>query len=666
MAVNTELVEEISPSIRVLRDQVEYHWYVGCTPTALAMVLGYWDRHGYENLIDGDSSTYNDAVQRAMASEGHLAEIYNPDGYYEVIPDLSEAGVWLHKSDSIADFALSSRSVYGLGDGWSFYGYEGIGIHGYAAYRGYDDFVTTHEGWGQFTFNQIAAEIDAGRPVVLSVDSNADGRNDHNVVVFGYDSAALDLLIHDGWERTSDTRWIDFTGARSGHEFGITSATFVLPGDDGHDGANVFALVNDGFGTLASARATLEGASFDIDTLASNSGLSLSRTVAVASADGHTFYQLYNDSSGSAALYESFSYGDGEFRSLLMSSNSGLSATRTLGLATSDARTFYQLYDDGSGTAAIYETTLSPDGTFSYTLRNANSGLSLSTLAFSTTDGETFYTLVDDGSGTAASYEAVLDIDWTFDLTLLASNSGFSRATVDFVAWETREIFVPAPGEFYDDPGATQVIVGDTNADVFILTGAEAGYGWSLTEDGGGFVVWSQTSYDLLYGVETLRFTDAEVVLPVLDGSGDLTVVDDAARNERLFGTAAGTDTFVLAGSVSQYGWSDTDDGTGKVIWVNATGAYDILIDFDRFEFADGFVDLSTGNLTAFDDPAANQYVEAYGADDVFIFASDSSNHGWAPTDDGRGTVIWDDAGNYDILVGFERAQFADTTIFIA
>ena len=31
-----------------------YYWYRGCGPTSAGMIIGYWDGHGYSNLVVGD------------------------------------------------------------------------------------------------------------------------------------------------------------------------------------------------------------------------------------------------------------------------------------------------------------------------------------------------------------------------------------------------------------------------------------------------------------------------------------------------------------------------------------------------------------------------------------------------------------------------------------
>lgn len=56
----------------LLSDVPAYIWHDGYAPTSLGMVLGYYDGHGFPDLIPGDASdqTANAAVDQAIASHG--------------------------------------------------------------------------------------------------------------------------------------------------------------------------------------------------------------------------------------------------------------------------------------------------------------------------------------------------------------------------------------------------------------------------------------------------------------------------------------------------------------------------------------------------------------------------------------------------------------------
>ncbi|MCT4654706.1 MAG: C39 family peptidase [Cohaesibacter sp.] len=664
MAINYDLVTEVSPNQRMLKDQVEYHWLVGCTPTAVTMLLGYWDRNGYDNLIEGESGYYSEDVKKVMASSEHYRDYADPnDGSSaSVLPDNSRFGE-LHENNSVADFLYTSRSNLGLKFGWSLYGTEGLGVHGWANHRGYDDFVTKLKHWGSFSFQTVADEIDAGRPVILSVDSNADGINDHNVVVFGYDSAQNKLLIHDGWERTSETRWIDFTYAKKGHPFGIVSATTVKPGDaEGSDGAIDFMHIeDDNYSTAALYQDTLlEDGTFATKKISSNTGAYASTTRGVATGDGHIFYQLYDDGVGSVSLYRAVAYGDGQFRWFRLSSDSGL-GDRTIDFATSDGRVFYQLYDDGSGTAAIYKSTRQEDGTFTAELLNVNSGLSRNTISLSTADGETFYQLVDDGSGTAALYKGTLNADGSFAMTLVSNDSNVSRKTVGGVAWQTPELNLPEDGEVFDDPNVEQYLFGTGDNDVFVISGKSTDYNWNYAEDGKGILIWNNEGFDIVWDFEAIRFNDKTIDLTA-DKIGQMVIKDTKGQTDYLFGTA-GNDIFVIDGQSSDYNWTYAEDGKGILIW-NEQG-FDIVWDFETIQFTDKSIDLTAdviGQMIIKDTKGQSDYLFGTKGEDVFVIDGQSTDYNWNYAEDGKGILIWNSEG-FDIVWDFETLRFNDRDI---
>ncbi len=43
-----------------------YHWIYGCSPTAAGMLLGYYDSHGYPNLVEGAAYTQTEAVNEMI------------------------------------------------------------------------------------------------------------------------------------------------------------------------------------------------------------------------------------------------------------------------------------------------------------------------------------------------------------------------------------------------------------------------------------------------------------------------------------------------------------------------------------------------------------------------------------------------------------------------
>src|SRR4030042_572678 len=47
-----------------------YNWRHGCAPTAVGMVVGYYDTLGYSDLIPGSAASQTSAVNQAIASGG--------------------------------------------------------------------------------------------------------------------------------------------------------------------------------------------------------------------------------------------------------------------------------------------------------------------------------------------------------------------------------------------------------------------------------------------------------------------------------------------------------------------------------------------------------------------------------------------------------------------
>ena len=44
-------------AVPVVLDYVpSYNWYHGCSPTASANIMGYWDLHGYDGMFDESGS----------------------------------------------------------------------------------------------------------------------------------------------------------------------------------------------------------------------------------------------------------------------------------------------------------------------------------------------------------------------------------------------------------------------------------------------------------------------------------------------------------------------------------------------------------------------------------------------------------------------------------
>lgn len=99
------------------------------------------------------------------------------------------------------------------------------------------------------------------------------------------------------------------------------------------------------------------------------------------------------------------------------------------------------------------------------------------------------------------------------------------------------------------------------------INGCSSDYGWGLTEDGQGIVVWNGDWFEILDKGTDLCFTDKTVATDSLfngdNGGGD---------NGGAGGTDAGagsstSGTFAINGNSADYGWGLTEDGQGIVVW---------------------------------------------------------------------------------------------------
>ncbi len=210
------------PNVTVISGVPSYEWYHGCGPTALGMIVGYWDAHGFPNLIPGpnDWDTNRQAVLDMIASPGHIRD-YVPYPDREATPEDP-----YHADDSVADFTHTSRDP--LLYGWSTYSFQGRGIRDYAVYRGYAGSLTFERTytwlWGPFV-----GEIDAGRPVEFLVDTDADSRTDHFVTVIGYDSTPGELkyACYTTWDH--QLRWFPYRQLGAGTQWGVYAGVFFEP-----------------------------------------------------------------------------------------------------------------------------------------------------------------------------------------------------------------------------------------------------------------------------------------------------------------------------------------------------------------------------------------------------------------------------------------------------
>ena len=268
--------------------QAEYMY--GCTPTAVAMILGYYDLYGYRgsnmsNIIDGevelksrgtdgnayDMDAFDTVLGRATASEEYVYRFYSRGG----VPTTPEQE-WLFTFEDdgytvkttewncIADYLgtgqfwrgngnLSTTISYGTLEDLYLYDHDvdctdpdGVyswvihysnttmlpGLDLYVQRCGYAlDYEITGSyvvdcAGGEFTFSDYMREIDSGRPVVISIQG-------HSMVGYGYNAATQEIIFDDCYNSDQRMVWggtYDYSGAERALQ-SITVIGFNLNGD---------------------------------------------------------------------------------------------------------------------------------------------------------------------------------------------------------------------------------------------------------------------------------------------------------------------------------------------------------------------------------------------------------------------------------------------------
>jgi len=247
----------------LLDDVPAYDWYRGCGPTALGMVVGYWDIRGFGELVPGDASSQTSAVDAMMSSSGNWNDYCLPlDTGDNILPDLSEPPFGdEHADDCVADFMSTSQSYRSLAYGWSWY--SDVGPAWVDFVEDIDDGLLpsyVNRSWSSLSWSEFTTELDEGRPMVFLVDSDADGGTDHFVTVIGYNADNQTYACLNTWD--ADVHWYEFAGMLPGRPFGIYGAILTRL-----DGVESFIVRNDGAGILHVSSVLVESGSAWIESV---------------------------------------------------------------------------------------------------------------------------------------------------------------------------------------------------------------------------------------------------------------------------------------------------------------------------------------------------------------------------------------------------------------
>ncbi|WP_135605144.1 C39 family peptidase [Methanococcoides sp. NM1] len=184
---STTTESTLSGSLGYIYDVPNYLWHVGCSPTAAAMVLGYWDIHGYPNiLLSSDEKPLIEELAAAMET----SDWPRPDG-----------GTWPWDIDNGIETVCKN--------------------HGYSNFDASNDYYVS--------WNEVKTEVDGNRPFVINMLQGGTGSGysqpygDHRVTCIGYSDGTEDyVFIHDTWD-TENHHYIAF-----GNWWGAM-ATWVRP-----------------------------------------------------------------------------------------------------------------------------------------------------------------------------------------------------------------------------------------------------------------------------------------------------------------------------------------------------------------------------------------------------------------------------------------------------
>jgi hypothetical protein len=205
------------------------------------MVIGYWDGQGYDALVPGDASTQTAAVNAMIASgdsagdtETNYADYCLPmdDSYTNPapLPDKSEPPTGdEHADHCVADYMKTSQSYHGNYYGWSWFSHMGPALQSYTRQVLGNNYFGVTENLYMFSsslnWDRLRAEIDAGRPMVFLVDTNADGSTDHFVTVIGYadTGGGQYYACLNTWD--DDIHWFEFAPIEQGQPWGVFGGT---------------------------------------------------------------------------------------------------------------------------------------------------------------------------------------------------------------------------------------------------------------------------------------------------------------------------------------------------------------------------------------------------------------------------------------------------------
>jgi hypothetical protein len=210
-----------------------YYWRHGCGPTAVGMVVGYYDTRGYSDLVVGEATTQTNAVSNMIASQGsgvrgsgtqlHYEDYCLPMDSSTPIADSSVTyPTGCHTNDSIADYMHTSWSSDGNCYGWSWSNMVGPSFTSYVNLRN-SSYLPSYQPYymgSSLTWAVLTTEINNNRPMVFLVDSDGNGGTDHFVTIVGYNETTTQYYgCLDTWY--APVRWCQFRSMSASYSWGV-------------------------------------------------------------------------------------------------------------------------------------------------------------------------------------------------------------------------------------------------------------------------------------------------------------------------------------------------------------------------------------------------------------------------------------------------------------
>jgi RTX calcium-binding nonapeptide repeat (4 copies) len=207
----------------ILDEVPSYNWYHGCSPTAAASVIGYYDLHGYPQYFDAqgwDEVRLTQNVEDQISSPAYNAK-YDPTPDDLTLPQPPATGLadFMHTSEDPLDF------------GWTYLSEIASGIEAYSAQRG-APLNAWSEGVNDSTWTKITQEILGNHPMVFQVDTDGNNSIDHSIPVMGFDARADGtewFAAYTTWHEEETIDWFQFQPMASGTSWGVGYVTFIEP-----------------------------------------------------------------------------------------------------------------------------------------------------------------------------------------------------------------------------------------------------------------------------------------------------------------------------------------------------------------------------------------------------------------------------------------------------